>query len=154
MKIIGLLIAGVLGTGCYAETGVYTPGVSVTATTVGPDLVYVSPGVQVIADYGEPVFYADGYYWREVGGVWYRSSYHTHGWVTYSAPYSIVSIRNRHTYRHYRPAGYVPRANRTYRNDNRPHSYRNDNRPAHHDKRAPSRNDNRPSNKYDKKKKK
>jgi hypothetical protein len=160
MKIIGLLIAGVLGTGCYAETGVYTPAyvgpsVSVTATTVGPDLVYVSPGVQVIADYGEPVFYADGYYWRESGGIWYRSSYHTHGWVSYRAPYSIVSIRDRHTYRHYRPAGYVPRANRSYRGDNRPHSYRSDNRPQarqHETKRAAPRNENRPA-KYDKKKK-
>jgi hypothetical protein len=169
MKLIGLLLAGVIGTGCYATTsgGVYTPAyvgpsVSVTATTVGPDLVTVSPGVQVIADYDEPVFFTGGFYWREVGGVWYRSSYHTGGWVTYSAPTAIVSIRDRHSYRRYRPAGWAPRNraytrdNRTYRPNNRP-AYRNDNRPAvrrdYNDNRPqarPARNNdnNRPSRKY------
>ena len=38
-----------------------------------PELVYVSPGVYVIADYHEPVFYSDNYYWRYHGGYWYRS---------------------------------------------------------------------------------
>jgi hypothetical protein len=134
MRILGLLIASVLGVGCYATAspGYYGPSVGVTATTVGPDLVYVSPGVQVIADYGEPVFYSDGFYWRESGGIWYRSSYHTHGWVSYAAPRHIYGIRDRHTYRNYRPAGYTPRSyrndSRSYRNDSR--SYRNDNRPA------------------------
>jgi hypothetical protein len=143
MKIIGLIVASVLGVGCYATTTGYVgPGVAVTATTVGPDLVYAAPGVQVIADYDEPVFYTDGYYWREVNGVWFRSSYHTHGWVTWSAPYAVYSIRDRHVYRRYRPAGWSPRArsytrdNRTYRNDNR--TYRNDNRTY--------RNDSRPAN--------
>jgi hypothetical protein len=83
---------------------------------VGPDLVYVSPGVQVIADYDEPIFYTDGFYWRETNGIWYRSSYHTHGWVTYHAPRTVLSIGNRHSYRRYRPAGYV---RRDHRNDHR-----------------------------------
>jgi hypothetical protein len=89
----------------------------VTATTVAPDLVYVSPGVQVIADYDEPVFYSDGYYWRETNGTWYRSSYHTHGWVYAAPPRTVISIQNRHSYRRYRPAGYTPRVrdNRGYR---------------------------------------
>ena len=39
----------------------------------GPDLVYAAPGVQVIADYDEPVFFSDGLYWRYSGGYWYRS---------------------------------------------------------------------------------
>ena len=35
----------------------------------------------MIADYNEPIFYSDGYYWRNNGGTWYRSSYYTGGWV-------------------------------------------------------------------------
>lgn len=120
MRILTVLIAAALGTGCYATTSTgYTPAyvgpsVAVTATTVGPDLVYVSPGVQVIADYDEPIFYTDGFYWREVGGVWYRSSYHNRGWVSWGAPRAVIGIRDRHVYRRYRPAGYTPRSNRGY----------------------------------------
>lgn len=180
MRLIALLFAGVLGTGCYATTSGYSPAyvgpsVAVTATTVGPDLVYVSPGVQVIADYDEPVFYADGFYWRETGGIWYRSHYHTHGWSSYHAPRSIVSIRDRHSYRRYRPAGYTPR----YRNNNgyrpaathrgydaRPRTYNPrpatrgyDARPANrsydarptrtYDRKAPARRDDRRDNRRD-----
>jgi hypothetical protein len=112
MRILTVLFASVLASGCYATASTGYGG-TVTATTVAPDLVYVSPGVQVIADYDEPIFYADGFYWRETGGVWYRSSYHTHGWSYYAPPRTIVSIRDRGVYRRYRPAGYTPR-NRGY----------------------------------------
>jgi len=97
----GLLTVGALGAGC--------------ATTVGagyygdPDLVYVSPGVQVIADWNEPIFYADGYYWRSSGGLWYRSSYYTGGWAYAHPPGAILSIHSPHVYRHYRPQGWAPR---------------------------------------------
>jgi hypothetical protein len=137
MRILSVLFVTVLGaTGCYAtaSTGYVGPPVGVTATVVGPELVYVSPGVQVIADYNEPVFYADGFYWRESGGIWYRSSYHTHGWAYANAPYSIVSIRDRHSYRHYRPAGYSPR----YR-DNRAVYRDNRSRPVYRDSRTYNR---------------
>ncbi|MBA2542592.1 MAG: hypothetical protein H0V17_23315 [Deltaproteobacteria bacterium] len=138
MRILTILFAGVLGTGCYATTsGGY--GGTVTATTIAPDLVYVSPGVQVIADYDEPVFYADGYYWRETGGTWYRSSNHTHGWSYYAPPRAIIGIRDRHVYRNYRPAGYTPRRDRAYQprdrayqpRDNRSYQPRDNNRGAY-----------------------
>jgi hypothetical protein len=148
MRLIALLFAGVLGTGCYASTTGYVAGptVGVTATTVAPDLVYVSPGVQVIADYDEPVFYSGGYYWRETGGVWYRSSYHTHGWIYAAPPSAVVSIGNRHSYRHYRPAGwrssreaYRPNNNRAYRQNYNP-------RPSHNPayRPAPAQRDYKP----------
>ncbi len=75
-----------------------------------PDLVAVAPGVHVIADYGEPIFFADGVYWWYVDGYWYRSSMYTDGWV-YAArpPRVILSIGDPHRYRHYRPHGYVVR---------------------------------------------
>lgn len=74
-----------------------------------PDLVEVSPGVQVIYDYDEPIFFSDGFYWRQTGGVWYSSRSYRGGWGVYSG----VPVRFRgmdtHRYVHYRPAGYVPR---------------------------------------------
>jgi hypothetical protein len=173
MRIIGLLLAGVFATGCIAEVdgpGVaYAgPNVAVTATTVSPDLVYVSPGVQVVYGWNEPVFYVDGYYWRESGGIWYRSSYHTHGWYSYSAPRAVYSIQNRHAYRNYRPAHYTPRSrsytnNRpdhrggtTYRNnrpDARSYNTHTNNRPDARpvQKSAPAKSSNRPAQTYKKK---
>ena len=44
------------------------------------------PGVQVVADYDEPVFYSDNFYWRYDSGNWYRSPYYNRAWVSVSAP--------------------------------------------------------------------
>src|SRR5262249_38835090 len=71
-----------------------------------PDLVTVSPGVQVIADYDEPIFYSDGFYWRFYSGVWYRSTYYTGGWAYARPPAAIVRIDRPYAYAHYRPAGW------------------------------------------------
>src|SRR5688572_20838889 len=70
-----------------------------------PELVYVSPGVYVVADQEEPVFYSDNYYWRYHGGIWYRSSRWGGGWVTYHQrparfhasfrPHAYVRVRAR-----------------------------------------------------------
>ena len=97
-----------------ACTGTIQTRGAVVATTSDPyyepDLVYVSPGVSVIADYDEPVFQADNYYWRYYGGRWYRSPYHNRGWVYYSAPPTTISrIQRPYAYRHYRPLGYTVR---------------------------------------------
>jgi len=72
----------------------------------GPDLVAVSPGVSVIADYDEPIFYNDGFYWRYYGGGWYRSPYYTGGWAYARPPAAILRIDRPYTYRHYRPPGW------------------------------------------------
>jgi hypothetical protein len=34
------------------------------------DLVTVTPGIQVIADYDESIFYTDGFYWRNYDNAW------------------------------------------------------------------------------------
>ena len=66
--------------------------------------------MSVIADYDEPVFYSDSFYWRYYGGRWYRSSQYDRGWVYYSAPPASVSrIERPYAYRHYRPHGYTVR---------------------------------------------
>jgi hypothetical protein len=80
---------------------------TVSSPGYGPDLVYVSPGVQVIADYDEPIFYSDRYYWRLSGGTWYRSPYYTRGWVAAVPPPAVMRIDRPRGYVHYRPQGWV-----------------------------------------------
>lgn len=76
-----------------------------------PDLVDVSPGVQVIYDYDEPIFFSDGFYWREENGIWFSSRSYRGGWGRYGGgvPMRFRGNFNVHAYAHYRPAGYTPR---------------------------------------------
>ena len=80
-----ILFAAVVGGGCAGTVGY-------RATVSTPDLVEVEPGVSVVADYDQPVFYNSGYYWRYDGGTWYRSPYHNRAWVHVSAP--PVAVRH------------------------------------------------------------
>ncbi|MEO8840057.1 MAG: hypothetical protein ABI591_03160 [Kofleriaceae bacterium] len=108
LTLLSLILASAL-TGCLASAGAdvsYGGGVAVST----PDLVMVSPGVQVVADYDDSVFYSDGFYWRNDGGNWYRSTYYSGGWGYYaSPPTAIISINDPYRYRNYRPSGYQPR---------------------------------------------
>jgi hypothetical protein len=45
-----------------------------------PDLVYVEPGVYVLADVGPPVYYVSGVYWWYDGGVWVWSDHDRGDW--------------------------------------------------------------------------
>jgi hypothetical protein len=114
MKTIKMLIPALIALGLsFTVAGCVLHGtarVHGQAQVEPPELVYVSPGVQVVYDYHEPVFYTDGFYWRYHSGVWYRSSYHSHGWVRYPrVPRTIARID--------RPQGYV-----RYRGNARGHS--------------------------------
>jgi hypothetical protein len=96
-----MLLGALAASGCYSEE----PGVEYSASYGygGPSLAYVSPGVEVIADYDYPIFYSDGFYWRYDSGYWYRSPYYTGGWVgVRDVPYGIRGIRQPWTYSHYR----------------------------------------------------
>ncbi|MCX5745207.1 MAG: hypothetical protein NT062_22205 [Proteobacteria bacterium] len=115
----------VAATGCMGTVGysgrvyvppppVYSVGVNVNAgyntAYVQPELVEVSPGVQVVYDYDEPIFYSDNYYWRNYNNTWYRSSVHNGNWVVYGdVPYSVRGIQQPRSYVHYRPTNYTPR---------------------------------------------
>lgn len=114
--LAAVLLAASAG-GCYVsgETG-YQANYSGGAYVESPDLVAVSPGVQVVADYDEPVFYSDGFYWRFNDGFWYRSNSYYTGWYYYERPpAAVLRIDRPYAYRHYRPAGYVARSRGPYR---------------------------------------
>ncbi|HEY0993644.1 MAG TPA: hypothetical protein VGD80_41605, partial [Kofleriaceae bacterium] len=113
------LSAAALG-GCYTtgEVGYRAayagPSADVYVST--PDLVTVSPGVQVVADYDEPVFYTDGFYWRFYNGGWYRSNNYATGWFFVDRPpVAVLRIDRPYAYAHYRPNGYVVRNRARYR---------------------------------------
>jgi hypothetical protein len=40
---------------------------------VAPPLVVVQPGIQVVEDWNEEVFFTRGYYWVQRDGYWYRA---------------------------------------------------------------------------------
>lgn len=46
-----------------------------------PALVVVQPGVQVVEDYDDEVFFVDGAYWCRRDGRWFRAKTHSGGWV-------------------------------------------------------------------------
>ncbi len=97
-----LLLATLITTGLGACAGSGQATYSGSATVTTPNLVYIEPEVQVIADYHEPVFYTDSFYWRYEGGTWYRSNNHARGWVRVEVNTIPVRIR-----RIERPAMYV-----------------------------------------------
>jgi hypothetical protein len=106
------------GTMTYGGGGYVGPAPVDGTYDATPDLVAVDgdPSVQVIADYDEPVFYSDSYYWRFYDGGWYRSNVYTGGWVYWDAPpAAVVRIGRPTAYVHYHPAGFVARHPRPYR---------------------------------------
>lgn len=123
----GLILSTALGAaalaGCYATGDVgYSATYTATAAPASdgyaatPDLVTVQPGVQVVADYDEPVFFADGFYWRFYDGYWYRSNNYYAGWYFYERPpVAVLRIDRPYAYAHYRPQGYVARRTVRYR---------------------------------------
>jgi hypothetical protein len=57
-----------------------------------PPLVVVQPGVQVVENYDEDLYVADGYYWVRRDGRWYRARDHRGGWAVVEERYVPVSV--------------------------------------------------------------
>jgi hypothetical protein len=136
LALAGCVVRGTVGTSAYVSTP-------------EPDLVLVEPGVYVVADYQDPVFYNSGYYWLYRDGYWLRSYSHGGGWVRVrSVPYGVRRIHQPYRYRHYRPSArahvYRPPARRggSVRRVNRDHR-RNDRRIDRRDDRRDRRRDSR-----------
>jgi hypothetical protein len=72
---------------------------------VAPPMVEVQPGVLVVHDYDEEVFFVDGRYWmRASDGRWYRARDYRGGWVAAeprAVPPTIVRLPPGQ-YKHYR----------------------------------------------------
>ena len=46
-----------------------------------PGVVLVSPGIMVIEDYPDEVFFVSGFYWTLHGGHWYKCGGHKGRWI-------------------------------------------------------------------------
>lgn len=70
-----------------------------------PPLTVVGPGVQVVRDYDEEVFFSGGWYWHAgPDGTWYRTHSYRGGWVAaprHAVPGALVRMP-RGQYRHFR----------------------------------------------------
>jgi hypothetical protein len=80
-------------------------GVPVVRFEVAPPMVEVQPGVLVVHDYDEEVFFVDGRYWmRSHDGRWYRANDYRGGWVAAeprTVPAPIVHVPPGQ-YKHYK----------------------------------------------------
>jgi hypothetical protein len=98
---MALALGGAVAAGAGCAGG--TAGYSVSASYASPDLAYVSPGVYVVQDYDEPVFYTNNAYWRyDDSGRWYVSSRYNGGWRYSAPPRALYTIRQPRSYVHYR----------------------------------------------------
>ncbi len=69
-----------------------------------PTLVVIEPGVQVVEDNDDEVFFVDNWYWHRRGGHWYRNQTHNGSWVVVEervVPRTIVRFAPGH-YRKWR----------------------------------------------------
>jgi hypothetical protein len=90
--------------------------------TAPPPVVEVSPGVQVVEDSGDEVFFTSGHYWVERDGRWYWANDYREHWVPVRGPVPIF-LRNHHRgeYAHWRRGDHAEqrREDREIRHDER-----------------------------------
>jgi hypothetical protein len=77
--------------------------------TAPPPLVEVSPGVQVVEDGGNEIFFTNGRYWTERDGRWYWSRDYHERWVYSEGGRVPLFLRNhrRGEYLHWRRAEHL-----------------------------------------------
>lgn len=87
MKKLMITLAVLAVGGCWAtvdEQGRMTGGGHATLTlglpAVLPPLIVIQPGVSIVSDFDDEVFFADGYYWARRDGSWIRARDHRGGW--------------------------------------------------------------------------
>lgn len=74
--LVGALLA--LPAGAQVQLSVSLPTLRFE---VQPALVVVEPGIQVVPDYDEEVFFVSGWYWHRRGGHWFKAKDYRGGWV-------------------------------------------------------------------------
>lgn len=80
MKTLALTLAVAFASPAFAqvEVKIELPTIRFPAP---PPLVVIEPGIQVVEDSDDEVFFVDNWYWHRRGGRWYRTNRHDGGWV-------------------------------------------------------------------------
>lgn len=106
---LSLLIAFALA-GCLATFGGdgrgRKPAFTLVLPALLPPLVVVQPGISVVGDFDDEVFYADGYYWSRQDQSRFRSRDHRAGWEHIETHYvpPVIASSPPGQYRRYRAA--------------------------------------------------
>ncbi len=88
-RTIALGGAAILGAACgYGYTRAQ---IQMDLPPVLPPLVVVEPGVQVVEDYREEIFFVDGSYWVRRDGHWYRTRDPYARWA-YAPPNEVPAV--------------------------------------------------------------
>ncbi|MGC4001444.1 MAG: hypothetical protein QM767_29885 [Anaeromyxobacter sp.] len=107
-----LLALAVLSPTLALGQATISAGFQINLPAVLPQLVVIQPGVQVVPQVQEEVFYVDNHYWCRRGDAWYRSPDHRHGWVVVErrvVPARLVELPEGH-YRNWMPPGQAKKA--------------------------------------------
>ena len=94
MRTIALCVAVLIGLPSAASAQAMVD-IRVNLPAVLPRLVVVSPGVQVVPEVQEEVFFHDGWYWCRRDAYWYRSRDYRGGWVVVpgrAVPQRLVAL--------------------------------------------------------------
>lgn len=107
-KLSSMLVAIALG-GCFATVGedgqmVGGEAAFTLSLPAAPPLVAIQPGVSVVRDWDNEVFYSDGYYWTRHDRYWYRTNDHRGRWsrVENRRVPLVIAQSPPGRYRHYR----------------------------------------------------
>jgi hypothetical protein len=112
MRTIALALAAFLALPSLARA--QSVDIHVNLPAVLPRLVVVQPGVQVVPEVQEEVFFHDGWYWVRRDAYWYRSRDHRNGWVLVPerrVPPRLVAIPRGH-YRNWKVEKEMEKAER------------------------------------------
>ena len=104
MKTVALALSLALAAPALAQVRVAVDVPSIVFPAP-PRLALVEPGIQVVEDHDEEVFFVDNYYWHRRNGHWFRTATHSGGWVAVEpglVPGRIVAYEPGR-YRHWRP---------------------------------------------------
>lgn len=98
-----LSVSSLVSSAALAQVEVVAPQIRFEVT---PPLVVVSPGIQVVEDYDDEVFFTSGFYWVRRDGHWFKAKGHDGGWVLVGpklVPAGLVRLTPGR-YRHWKPA--------------------------------------------------
>ncbi len=88
---VAAVLAALLAVPALAQVQINLP-LPTIRFDVPPPLVVVTPGVQVVPDYDDEVFFSDGWYWVNRQDRWYRTRDHRGGWVVVERQYVPQTI--------------------------------------------------------------
>ena len=75
------MVAAVILAGPLRAEGVFETSVTIALPPVLPPRVVVQPGIQVVEDLDEEVFFSGGWYWARRGDLWYRARDYRARWI-------------------------------------------------------------------------